>query len=329
MHLASIFALAALPCFALACSSSPSAATGPATSAVAGIVDHDLQGTLAFVVANRYDDHDVIVLSRAHAAGGATAFEVGGPIANAVASLSPDGARIAYGGGATTRIPPDAGLLGTRIAQIVVRDLATEKETVLTSAAYNHDAPAWSPDGKRIFYGGGPGLLDSLYAIGTDGSGDALFAETVLMGPACVAPDGAHVLYLDPGGVQRVSIDGTGASRLISGPSPGYYGVAWSPDGARIALVSSTDTHDIAVSVANADGTGLRVVVRGTDLPVRGYLPELAAGVAWSPDGTMLAFNAAETGRGNLWVVHVDGSGLTRVASYERMTVGAPSWSAR
>jgi hypothetical protein len=64
--------------------------------------------------------------------------------------------------------------------------------------------------------------------------------------------------------------------------------------------------------VGNADGSGVRVLA-----DVCGVYPSLG-GPAWSPDGTLIAFNC----RDNMWVVGADGSGLTRMPDGQN-----PYWS--
>jgi hypothetical protein len=88
---------------------------------------------------------------------------------------------------------------------------------------------------------------------------------------------------------------------------------AWSPDGSRIAFVRGTGAARLRILVMRADGTGERRVASG-------HSP------AWSPDGRWLAFNRIVQGRGAIFLVHPDGTGLHRLTP---STVWAddPSWS--
>jgi Tol biopolymer transport system component len=65
---------------------------------------------------------------------------------------------------------------------------------------------------------------------------------------------------------------------------------------------------------------------RRISLPGLQESSDRGAGLAWSPDGTKLAFVAADAdGVGDVWTVNDDGSGLTRV-THELGAGGTLSW---
>lgn len=123
-------------------------------------------------------------------------------------------------------------------------------------------------------------------------------------------------LDLSPDGSQLLVVDGQGAPpkgplwtlRLLGG-SPRRLGdiiaetAAWSPDGKNLVY---TDLGN--VFLANSDGSGSRKLLS---------VPGDVLNIAWSPDGSMVRFDATETA-GNVgqqveWEVAADGTGLRRL----------------
>jgi TolB protein len=100
-------------------------------------------------------------------------------------------------------------------------------------------------------------------------------------------------------------------------------GAAWSPDGRRIAFWSERFEGRQRVRglyVMRADGSG------GRRLSPR-YLvvaEDAEGGVAWSPDGSHIAFEAARSLRTGIWVVRTDGSRVRQLARGRD-----PVWSPR
>ncbi len=82
------------------------------------------------------------------------------------------------------------------------------------------------------------------------------------------------------GNIYTVNGDGTNLQRITYGLDP-----SWSPDGTRITF--SRWDQPAGVYVANADGTGERIVFR----------EDLALSPRWSPDGSRIAFFRPRGGR--------------------------------
>ncbi|MEX2258441.1 MAG: S9 family peptidase [Woeseia sp.] len=115
--------------------------------------------------------------------------------------------------------------------------------------------------------------------------------ELEIAADAQIAPDGQRIAYVRQSmdimtdraraNIWVVSTDGSGHRPLLSG-ADSYQGPRWSPDGERLAYVSS------------AEGRGPELYVRWMDsgqTALLTNLPENPSSVAWSPDGSQIGFS--------------------------------------
>jgi Tol biopolymer transport system component len=92
----------------------------------------------------------------------------------------------------------------------------------------------------------------------------------------------------------------------------GLSGLAWSPDGSRIALARGISEGRSQIVVANRSGGPFTVVV---DFTTTGPERSAASYPTWSPDGSTIAFT---TGPGDVYTVKADGSDLTQITDAAR-----------
>lgn len=130
-----------------------------------------------------------------------------------------------------------------------------------------------------------------------------------IAGPAvefAVAPSGRAIAYVSgseaANGVGRIvlsRLDGTGRFTLT--PEAGRYaGLAWSPQGDKLAYAILDDEAHARLWLADEDGSG-RLLVH--DYALEFTDPSIALSVAWAPDGGQLLFGTnTGTFSGPIWL---------------------------
>ncbi len=191
---------------------------------------------------------------------------------------------VATGPGTFTH--PEISRDGTRLAlwglagdQAMVRcmDLAANKEFWQSSPDFICCHPTWSPDGTQLAFACNPNCP-------RDNIPGALY-DTSRFSPRQI-----WVANLRTGKYRQVTANGADNERP-----------AWSPDGTRLAFVS-THNGQTAIRVAAAANRQEQPV---TDCNGRScYRP------AWHPDGERIIFNTKGPDNHYLWIVHHNGSGL-------------------
>jgi Tol biopolymer transport system component len=105
--------------------------------------------------------------------------------------------------------------------------------------------------------------------------------------------------------VHTVRADGSGRTRLtLTASTDGI--ASWSPDGLRLAFVSTRDGNG-EIYVMNWDGTGQ---TRLTNHPAVDTQPR------WSPDGAQLVFVSSRTGNLELFLMNTDGSDVIQITEH-------------
>lgn len=262
---------------------------------------------------------------------------VGGSLREGYPSISPDGKTIAY-----TVMRGDANT-GQIFKRLVHADEGSAKPVPLTSGRQSDIAPSFSPDGRSILfarakrlrpYSMGGQVWDEwdLWIMDADGANQRKLTDAryCSVDPPYFSPDGKQVLFAAEdfaGNAHQILVlhlkEGQpGDVRALNLPPPAHPNAflfdgdpAYSPDGSRIAFISSRVSrpapYDYEVWTANVDGSDLRQVTRNQ---------AMNAFPRFSPDGKWIIFfsNSRREGPFELWRIHPDGSGLSRVSMGDR-----------
>jgi Tol biopolymer transport system component len=173
----------------------------------------------------------------------------------------------------------------------------------------------WSPDGQKVAFAAIVDLPDRLssdiYVMNADGSGQRELTPDDAQENSPAWSPDGRRIAFLSSGIRVVNADGSGLRRLTR-KGWGDSAPAWSPDGRRIAFVSRRDGN-LEIYVMNADGSGQRRLTRNT---VRDENP------VWSPDGQKIAFES----KWQVWLMNADGSGQRRLTLNGARNF-APAWS--
>ena len=200
--------------------------------------------------------------------------------------------------------------------------IGSQEQYLLGRAA----GPAWSPDGRYLFFYGEqgvdqqviagkvyplPGATNGLIRINASPPPASIHQVQIYQGTgwndgsarsANISPDGSMIAYDgDRGGGRRVYFLGTEANQQFHIEIIGEQ-ADWSPDSQQIVYRSGRFNQN-GIWISNRNDTGhVRITTGGND-----SFP------SWSPDGQTIAFSREEGGNVDIYTVKVDGSELTRL----------------
>jgi Tol biopolymer transport system component len=165
---------------------------------------------------------------------------------------------------------------------------------------------AWSPDRTRIVFGAPRGVV---YTVDVRSGERSLLVrlpglpgeEFDTVSEVLWSPDGAHIAVVNllDGGPRLYVMDTDGSNVRVLDDDYDGLGVAWSPDGTRLAFADGSAAQMVRILVAPMDGSAPAETV----LPVAGCYYNYNCDLTWSPDGSRMAFHT----RHRAFVIDADG----------------------
>jgi PGF-pre-PGF domain-containing protein len=188
--------------------------------------------------------------------------------------------------------------------------------TGLIGLAENASIPVWSPNGGEIlFIRNNPVIQDDtdygqdIYKIDLNDSSEIRLTDFYYdEGNHVWSPDGMKILYsyeaADDFYLYIMNSDGSDNFELVKKSYgrnfSGISGCAWSPDGSRIAYISSDHNGSDRLVTLNPDGSNEQIVASFAEI----------SALAWAPDSSGMAFNAAysEDGQTGIYLADLESS---------------------
>jgi hypothetical protein len=196
----------------------------------------------------------------------------------------------------SARVSPDGSriaFLGIKddqepVMQLFVADRDGANRVIVSSDTdlYKSVAISWSPDSLKLAYGRHWSTSDGRVRLGI------------------------YVYDVENRSSERISGD-------LNAADP-----AWSPSGEEIAVVVfDQDSGASRLALLGPDGSGLRVLTDGPEMPSNVFRP------CWSPDGTALCVEVVHWGAVNLATMGADGRNLRMLTDEAHGYNRSPDWS--
>jgi len=235
---------------------------------------------------------------------------------------SPDGRKIAF---ASYDPNDDSGSLyimnvdgSNPIKLIDTKRLDTYSQATSTWRLFYISHPVWSPDSKQIGFSHGyhVGCCSSrsyLSVMNVDGSNLVSVRGNSWGSNFAWSPDSQKIVFDSDicGGnfdICLMNADGTELINLTN-KKGGDGGPSWSPNGKKIAFISSRYLNygNFNIFLVNADGTN--------PINLTPHLKGWAGVPSWSPNGGKIVFASPSDGNNEIYVINSDGTNLINLTN--------------
>jgi TolB protein len=209
-----------------------------------------------------------------------------------------------------------------RLVHVVPLNDARRLAHFFADALYRHFTHEPGPFQTHLAFVHRVGKSREVWLSSWDGRDAVALAKEGLNVLPAVGPDGNSVAYTSyrSGKPDLYRQQVGGAPTMLVSAGQMVTGVAYSPDGKRIAY-SVAQGDGTNIFVANADGSGARAVTDST------YF--INSSPSWSPDGKRLAFVSTRAGSPQIYILSLDNPSDARRITFQGNYNQTPSWSAR
>jgi tetratricopeptide (TPR) repeat protein len=181
------------------------------------------------------------------------------------------------------------------------------------------DQPSFRPDGQRIAFRSRQSQKPGLYAIDVDGSNETSITPSHEAGFSSWSPDGkriAYVIYDVAQNSWRIYItpaDGQDKARqLVAGWAP-----SWGPKGNLAYTGCNEGGGNCGIRFTTDENLGSPILITADSRDI---------GLAWSPDGTRIAYMSDHDGNWEVYTVGVSFPEVRRLTMH-KANDGLPAWS--
>jgi len=178
--------------------------------------------------------------------------------------------------------------------------------------------PVWSSDRRIAFMSDRSGTPE-IYVADSDGGNQQRLTFTrndyLVYSSPTFSPDGSKIAFeVDSivgcfsspyDDIYVVNSNGARLRNLTQNSGPVDFSPSWSPDGTKMAFVSSRD-GSYQIYIMNSDGSNHQRVTSNDAQNLHAM---------WSPNGTEILFISAQSGGSNVYVINADGTDQRRLTS--------------
>jgi TolB protein len=205
--------------------------------------------------------------------------------------------------------------------QIWTMNLLDEKVRQVTKSSCDKKEPFWFNNGKRFIYRTSNAKLFVFDTV--KGKETQLLKSLGNIFDPDLSTDNEYMVFtrfredvLDNSDIWLFTFSDKTSKKLTNEPGL-QYDPALSPDGKRIAFVSSSESKSHEIRVMDKDGRNRQRLTKNSFYNV---LPN------WSPDGDRIAFSSNMTGNFDIWVMDKNGNNKKRITVNKGLDTH-PVWS--